>query len=89
MICFGVTDAIFSLSLGKLSQYTGRPALMLGGALINMALIITLLVWKPSTDSLPVFFVAAGAWGFADAIWQTQVNGKFTVHGAIWSDLVN
>ena len=76
MICFGVTDALCSFGLGKLSQYTGRPVLMFGGALVNLSLIIALLLWQPNRDQLAVYYVTAAGWGFCDAIWQTQVNGE-------------
>jgi hypothetical protein len=32
--------------------------------------------WKPTPDNPVVFFIIAGIWGIADAIWQTQINGK-------------
>ena len=76
MIVFGAVDAVFSLSLGKIVQYTGRPAMMITGAVVNMALLIVFLLWKPDSSTLYVFFLGAAFWGFSDAIWQTQVNGK-------------
>lgn len=80
MICFGVVDAIFSLVLGKIVEWwTGRPIMMFLGAVINMALLVTFLLWHPTKDSLYVFFLGAGFWGFADAVWQTQVNAFYGV----------
>ena len=77
MICFGAVDAFFSLFLGKIVEwFTGRPIMMLAGAAINMGLLISFLFWKPSEDTLYVFFLGAAFWGFDDAVWQTQVNGK-------------
>lgn len=46
-------------------------------AVINLAGALTFLLWKPHPDELPVFFVLPALWGLADAIWQTQTNGKF------------
>jgi hypothetical protein len=37
---------------------------------------VTLFLWKPNLDQKIVLFVIAGLWGVADAIWQTQINGK-------------
>lgn len=45
-------------------------------AATNFACIIGLLFWKPHPDQMPVFFVFPALWGMADAIWQTQTNGK-------------
>ncbi len=76
MICFGVTDALCSLLLGKLSQYTGRTVLIFVGALVNLSLIIVLLLWKPSREEVAIYYVIAAGWGFCDAIWHTQVDGE-------------
>lgn len=75
MICFGVVDATFSLLLGKIVKLTGRPIMIGCGALINLALLVFFLIWKPSESSMYLFFIASALWGFADAVWQTQVNG--------------
>ena len=48
------------------------------GALLNAALIAVLLSWKPSPNEPVVFFIIAGLWGVADAIWQTQINGTYS-----------
>jgi hypothetical protein len=37
---------------------------------------VSLFLWKPNLDQKFVLFVIAGLWGVADAIWQTQINGK-------------
>lgn len=49
---------------------------MFSAALTNFSCIIALLLWRPHPDQLPVFFVFPALWGMADAIWQTQTNGK-------------
>lgn len=33
-------------------------------------------VWRPNPDYYSVFFIIPGLWGMADAVWQTQINGK-------------
>ena len=76
MICFGFIDAVFSLALGKIVEITGRPIMMGCGALVNLALLIFFLLWKPSQSTVYVFYISSALWGFADAVWQTQVNGK-------------
>ena len=80
LITYGVCDAIFSLSFGVIIKYTGRPLIYLLGAVINLGVIICLLTWNLDGDKIMdqkyVFFILAGMWGIADAVWQTQINGK-------------
>lgn len=35
-----------------------------------------MFVWRPNPDYYSVFFIIPGLWGMADAVWQTQINGK-------------
>ncbi|XP_072122066.1 protein unc-93 homolog A isoform X2 [Mobula birostris] len=79
MICFGAFNSVFSLTFGKLSKYTGRIPLFFYATLVNLASIISLLLWKPHPNQLPVFFVFPVLWGMADAIWQTQTNALYGV----------
>ncbi|XP_070571798.1 protein unc-93 homolog A-like [Ptychodera flava] len=82
MICYGVSDAIFSFLVGRIAKYTGRVLLMATGAAIHLALIISLLLWEPLESQMPVYFTVAAAWGLADAIWQTEIN---SVYGVVFS----
>ena len=79
LMTYGVCDALFSISFGVIIKYTGRPPIYLLGAGINLAVIIVMLTWD-LTDAVHnqewIFFVLAGMWGIADAVWQTQINGK-------------
>ncbi|XP_004368834.1 protein unc-93 homolog A isoform X2 [Trichechus manatus latirostris] len=77
MICFSATNALCSLLYGKLSQYTGRIAIYVLGALTHFCSIAALLLWKPYPDQLAVFFVFSALWGVADAVWQTQNNALY------------
>ncbi len=76
LICFGISDAIGSVGFGPIIQYTGRVPIFLTGACLNTGTIFLLMNWKPTPDNPVVFFIIAGIWGIADAIWQTQINGK-------------
>ena len=76
MICLSVVDSVCSVAFGPLVKILGRPFLYIFGAIINIAMAITILHWHPDPTTPVVFFVIAGFWGMADAIWQTQVNGK-------------
>lgn len=49
---------------------------LFSAAVTNISCIIAFLYWKPNPNQLAVFFVFPGLWGMADAVWQTQINGK-------------
>ena len=53
-----------------------RIPVFIFGAAVNIGLIAAMYVWVPHPDEKIVFFVIAGLWGVADAIWQTQINGE-------------
>jgi len=82
LMTYGVCDALFSISFGVIIKYTGRPPIYLLGAGINLAVIIVMLTWD-LTDAVHnqewIFFVLAGMWGIADAVWQTQINALYGV----------
>ena len=69
-------DSMFQLIL-NLDQVIGsRIPVFIFGAAVNIGLIAAMYVWVPHPDEKIVFFVIAGLWGVADAIWQTQINGE-------------
>ena len=51
--------------------------IFLGGALLNIICLVILWTWTPNPDQSYVFFLIAALWGAADAVWQTQINGKY------------
>ena len=76
MICYGICDAIFSVSFSPLVKVVGRVPIFLLGCAANVAIIILFFLWVPNPDDIAVFFIAAALWGLADAVWQTQINGE-------------
>ena len=52
LICFGVFDALASVSSGFLVKLTGRLPIFVFGALVNLAVIITLFSWTPVPGSV-------------------------------------
>ncbi|KAF6026923.1 UNC93A [Bugula neritina] len=78
-ICYGVVDAICSASFGKLVQYFGRIPFFILGAAINVSLVIAFLTINVTQDRVYIYFVFAGLWGMADAVWQTQINALYGV----------
>ncbi|XP_062981490.1 protein unc-93 homolog A [Elgaria multicarinata webbii] len=79
MICFSATNSLCSMLFGKISQFTGRKSLFALGAVLNLACVITLLIWKPQPKHLAVFFIVPAFWGVSDAILQTQTNALYGV----------
>jgi len=75
MICYGTADAIASITSGAAIKKLGRVPIFVFGAVINLALLITFLFWRPDPNQSALYFVLAALWGIGDAIWQTQING--------------
>ncbi|KAJ0176488.1 hypothetical protein K1T71_007667 [Dendrolimus kikuchii] len=74
MICFGVFNAVAAPIAGALVKTTGRYPVMVIALLLNLCLLTALLVWRPNPDQWLVFYLLAGIWGTADAVWLVQVN---------------
>ena len=53
-----------------------RVPIFLGGTLVNFIVVIVLFTWSPNPEEAYLFYILAGLWGVADAVWQTQINGK-------------
>ena len=64
------------LALGVLVKHLGRLPVFILGAAINAGVIADLFTWVPNPDQSWAFFLLAALWGMADAVWQTQINGK-------------
>ena len=76
LICYGLSDAVFSATFGPIMRFVGgRPPIFAFGAVVNLATIAVLFLWRPNADEVWVFFAIGFLWGMADAIWQTQING--------------
>ncbi|XP_070596376.1 protein unc-93 homolog A isoform X3 [Erythrolamprus reginae] len=75
MICFSATNSLASLLFGKIYQFTGRKVLFILGAILHLSCIVALLLWKPHSNQLALFFIIPAIWGVADAILQTLTNG--------------
>ena len=50
--------------------------LMFAAMLVQLAMLITMLMWQPNKGTIVVFFVVAGLWGAADGVFVTQVISK-------------
>ncbi|KAK6732642.1 hypothetical protein RB195_016793 [Necator americanus] len=72
---FGVSDAVCSLVFGPLIKLFGRMPLFVFGAVNNMLMIITLMIWPLNPADKAILYVVASVWGVSDAVWNTQING--------------
>ncbi|PIC38507.1 hypothetical protein B9Z55_010500 [Caenorhabditis nigoni] len=45
------------------------------GAVVNLLMIVTLMVWPLNAADTQIFYVVAAMWGMADGVWNTQING--------------
>jgi hypothetical protein len=79
MICFGLSDAIFSYIFGKLVKSLGRVTCILIGAKINFSIILLMLNVELTQSNEYLLYVIPLFWGIADAVWQTQVNSIYGV----------
>lgn len=79
MICFGVSNAIAAIFTGSITKITGRTPVVAFALALHVALIVALLTWKPDAENKLVYFILAGLWGIADAIWLVQINCKYLV----------
>ncbi|XP_015673950.1 protein unc-93 homolog A [Protobothrops mucrosquamatus] len=79
MICFSATNSLASLLFGKIYQFTGRKVLFILGAILYLGCIIALLLWKPHSNQLALFFIIPAIWGVADAILQTLTNALYGI----------
>lgn len=79
MICFGVVNALCSLLFGSAMKYIGRQVIIVFGAAVHTGLLSWLLIWRPRPSEPILFFIASGLWGVGDAVFQTQINGKFFI----------
>lgn len=77
LIAYSVCDSIGSIAFTNLVKVIGRWSCFALASLISYGSMITMLIWKPSSDQVVILFVLAGLWGLADAIWQTQINSFY------------
>ncbi|XP_034949361.1 UNC93-like protein [Chelonus insularis] len=74
MICFGIANAIAALATGSIVKITGRVPVVIFAFVLHLAIIVVLLLWRPTPEQGFIFFLMSGLWGICDAIWLVQVN---------------
>lgn len=63
LICYGVADAIGSYGFGFVVKYVGRVPCFAIAALINYAMIFTMIFWRPNTEEIYMLFIIPAFWG--------------------------
>ncbi|XP_052818568.1 protein unc-93 homolog A-like isoform X1 [Mya arenaria] len=67
VITFGVNMTLWTFTIGKVSKFTGLYMFICLSFLISLAVMVSLLLWQPSREGLPIVFVLAGLYGLASA----------------------
>ncbi|XP_072043794.1 protein unc-93 homolog A-like [Amphiura filiformis] len=76
MIVYGVTDAISSFVIGRVEVHIGRKLIFTAGGFVNLLVILWMLLWRAKegvNQGYQLYLMAVG-WGFADAVWTTQIS---------------
>uniref|UniRef100_A0A7S1CDR4 Major facilitator superfamily (MFS) profile domain-containing protein n=1 Tax=Bicosoecida sp. CB-2014 TaxID=1486930 RepID=A0A7S1CDR4_9STRA len=85
MAVFGASDAVASVSMGKISDAIGRaPVLTIGFAAQCLVILLFIVHGAPEDGTTEPFWtwgggwgsliVAAVLWGIGDAVWNTQIS---------------
>jgi len=63
-----------SLVCARICKFVNRILVFLFGALLDLALFVTLLLWRPNPAQPAPYIVIAALWGLANAVWHIQLN---------------
>ncbi|KAG8177899.1 hypothetical protein JTE90_024608 [Oedothorax gibbosus] len=75
----GATVALSSTLSGWLVRYTGVPFIFSAAAVLNVALNVLLVVWKPDPDHPEMLFVIGVLWGMVFGIFYTQTKSFYGI----------
>ncbi|CAL1287423.1 unnamed protein product [Larinioides sclopetarius] len=76
-ICFGVCGALMSLLVGPLVKCISLMAVLFLATIAYVFNCVVLFLWEPTPEFKTIYFVIAGIWGMADAIWWSQVAALY------------
>ncbi|CAH4028344.1 UNC93-like protein [Pieris brassicae] len=79
MLTFGIADAIGCFVTGYIAKITGRLPLICVATVVHMALVATILLWKPQANMSYVMYIIAVLWGLCDSVWLVQINAFFGI----------
>ncbi|KXJ84175.1 hypothetical protein RP20_CCG018066 [Aedes albopictus] len=73
MISFGLANAFAAAVTPSITKAIGRFPMIIATAIFHLALIVFMLLWKPTTDYYAYSIIVA-CWGLADGVWLIQIN---------------
>uniref|UniRef100_A0A182QVN0 UNC93-like protein n=1 Tax=Anopheles farauti TaxID=69004 RepID=A0A182QVN0_9DIPT len=73
MISFGLANTVAAALTPYVTKHLGRRLLILLTFLFHAALIVFMLLWKP-TDQYYQYSIIVACWGLADGVWLIQIN---------------
>lgn len=89
MISFGLANAFAAAVTPYITKLIGRFPMILATAVFHCALIVFMLLWKP-TDQYYAYSIIVACWGLVDGIWLIQINGEWKFYSksiAYWCTL--
>lgn len=80
MMAYGMGDCLWSLLMVKFptTGLLGRNVPMFLATVMDLANLITCLLWKPGSNNW-VVFVFFFVFGSSDGIWQTVLNSESVI----------
>ena len=76
MICYGATSGISSLALSMVVKWLSNVFLVAFGFFLHSSVMVWLLLWNKSHQSVIVFYITGGLLGVCNAVWSAVTNGK-------------
>lgn len=55
-------------------------AFITAGMCVDLAIQLTLMLWRPSASHEYLLYLLATMWGSTDGIWQTQINSQMNIY---------
>ncbi|KAL5016513.1 hypothetical protein ScPMuIL_006102 [Solemya velum] len=79
MAVFGTSAVLTTLPIGYIAKYTGRHILFVVTCSLDMSILLTMLLWKPTADQNALLFILPVLMGVGEGIWQTQQNSLVAI----------
>ncbi|KAF8793242.1 UNC93-like protein like [Argiope bruennichi] len=76
-VFYGVSSALSSLLSGVLIKYLGRIPVVFMCQILNVANLIFLLLWKPSSEASFTFYIEGAIFGFIVGVFHTQTKALY------------
>lgn len=77
MICYGLSQSLASLITQKIVKYFGNFAVLSYCVGFLVPVFALLLIWKPNTQELYMYFIIVSLIGFCKGIWGVQIKALF------------